>query len=238
MKFGDYLRLQREQKGWTQPDAAARADIEQSYLSKLETGKSYPSEEIFERLVGAYGIDMDDLSHAVAADELDRLREIRDVRSVMLERQKSAITFVRGWLVAGLLSLTIGAACLALAQVPGTSVQQYYYRSPGVVLPGEQLDAFDIVEQRVRFDANHPEESQALIDRKEAMTDRVDQQDLTTAQFRGNSFVDEVDGGKRLYTFFGDKEMDIPSPFQWFMVPAFMLLFGSAGCFFISYRWK
>ena len=238
MKFGDYLRLQRDQKGWTQPEAAGKADIEQSYLSKLETGKSYPSEEIFARLVEAYGIDMSDMSDAVAADELDRLREIRDVRSVVLERQKSAITFMRGWLIAGLVFMMVGAGCFALAQIPDTSVQQYYYRSPGVVLPGEQLDVFDIVEQGVRFDPDNPKESQGIIDRKETMTERVDQDDLTTSRFRGDSFVEEVQGGNRVYTFYGDKEVQIPSPYRWFIVPALMLLVGSFGCFFVSYRWQ
>ncbi|MBO6796341.1 helix-turn-helix transcriptional regulator [Maricaulis sp.] len=51
MKFGDYLRQCREAKGWTQPEAARHADIEQSYLSKLETGRSYPSEDVYSRLV-------------------------------------------------------------------------------------------------------------------------------------------------------------------------------------------
>jgi len=51
MKFGDYLRQKREDRGWTQPEAAAKARIEQSYLSKLETGRSYPSDDVFERLV-------------------------------------------------------------------------------------------------------------------------------------------------------------------------------------------
>jgi transcriptional regulator with XRE-family HTH domain len=54
MKFGDYLRQKREARGWTQPEAANKAGIEQSYLSKLETGKSYPSEDAYARLVAAY----------------------------------------------------------------------------------------------------------------------------------------------------------------------------------------
>ncbi|MGE0743387.1 MAG: helix-turn-helix domain-containing protein, partial [Hyphomonadaceae bacterium] len=38
MKFGEDLKNRRTELGWTQPDAAAKASIEQSYLSKLETG--------------------------------------------------------------------------------------------------------------------------------------------------------------------------------------------------------
>ena len=126
MKFGDYLRLQREEKSWTQPEAAERAGIEQSYLSKLETGRSYPSEDTFERLVEVYGIDTGAMSDVIGSGELDRLREIREVRNVVLERQRSAVTFVRGWLIGGLLMLITGGACVALALVPGTDERLYY----------------------------------------------------------------------------------------------------------------
>ena len=57
MKFGEYLKNRRTELGWTQPDAASKAGIEQSYLSKLETGKSFPSEDVYQRLVGAFGLD-------------------------------------------------------------------------------------------------------------------------------------------------------------------------------------
>lgn len=50
MKFGVYLRSLREKAGWTQPEAAEKIEIEQSYLSKLETGKCFPSEDIFSKL--------------------------------------------------------------------------------------------------------------------------------------------------------------------------------------------
>ena len=76
MQFGDYLRQTREEKGWTQPDAAAKIGIEQSYLSKLETGKSYPSEDVFARLIEAYEINIAHLSETVASSELSKLREI------------------------------------------------------------------------------------------------------------------------------------------------------------------
>ena len=36
MKFGEYLKSQRDARGWTQPMAAEKIGIEQSYLSKLE----------------------------------------------------------------------------------------------------------------------------------------------------------------------------------------------------------
>ncbi|WP_025897140.1 helix-turn-helix domain-containing protein [Kordiimonas gwangyangensis] len=115
MKFGDYLREKREKHGWTQPEAAARAQIEQSYLSKLETGKSYPSEDIFSRLVKTYDIDFEDMSRTVFAAELDKLREISAVRAMVLKRGQSEARFMRAWLVAGLVMIMLGGGMFGLA---------------------------------------------------------------------------------------------------------------------------
>ena len=80
MEFGDYIKEKRDAIGWNQPEAALKASIEQSYLSKLETGKSYPSEEVFSRLVKAYGFDPVDMCKHVFSAELDKLRDIKQVR--------------------------------------------------------------------------------------------------------------------------------------------------------------
>ena len=43
MSFQENLRTLRLARGLTQPLLAEKADIEQSYLSKLENGRSKPS---------------------------------------------------------------------------------------------------------------------------------------------------------------------------------------------------
>ena len=101
MKFGDYLRARREDKGWTQPEAAAKADIEQSYLSKLETGKSFPSQDVFERLAAAYGFDAETLAQSVDADSLKALREVGQVRAAVISLQSRSVRLARSWLAAG-----------------------------------------------------------------------------------------------------------------------------------------
>jgi transcriptional regulator with XRE-family HTH domain len=53
MAFHDNLRTLRLARGLTQPALAAKADIEQSYLSKLENGRSRPSDEVLTRLAQA-----------------------------------------------------------------------------------------------------------------------------------------------------------------------------------------
>ena len=53
MSFEENLRTLRLARGLTQPVLADKAGIEQSYLSKLENGRSKPSEEVLERLAEA-----------------------------------------------------------------------------------------------------------------------------------------------------------------------------------------
>ncbi len=53
MAFHDNLRTLRLTRGLTQPALAEKADIEQSYLSKLENGRSRPSDEVLARLAQA-----------------------------------------------------------------------------------------------------------------------------------------------------------------------------------------
>jgi transcriptional regulator with XRE-family HTH domain len=53
MAFHENLRILRLAKGLTQPTLAEKAGIEQSYLSKLENGRSMPSDEVLKRLADA-----------------------------------------------------------------------------------------------------------------------------------------------------------------------------------------
>ena len=113
MKFGEYLKSQRDARGWTQPMAAEKIGIEQSYLSKLETGKASPSEEMFERLVMAYDIDVDAMADSVSLGELERLREIAAIRDLVRRGQQATARGRRRWLVASLLLIALGGALLS-----------------------------------------------------------------------------------------------------------------------------
>jgi ribosome-binding protein aMBF1 (putative translation factor) len=81
--IGAFLRTQREAKGWTQPEAAAKAGIEQSYLSKLELGKSAPSQEVFLRLADAFGFDADTVASQLDDAALAALSDVTAVRSAL-----------------------------------------------------------------------------------------------------------------------------------------------------------
>lgn len=58
MKFGEYIRHLREERGLTQADLAERASMKIPYLSKIELEKvAPPSEEILTRLSVALEVD-------------------------------------------------------------------------------------------------------------------------------------------------------------------------------------
>ena len=108
MKFGEYLRQRREDAKLTQPEAAAKAGIEQSYLSKLETGKSHPSDEVFSKLVEAYDIDVDQMIMSVDSVELRKLHEVAAVRSAVIAADERSRISPRRWLVAAVLLFSLG----------------------------------------------------------------------------------------------------------------------------------
>ncbi len=227
MKFGDYLRQARDQHGWTQPEAAAKANIEQSYLSKLETGKSYPSEDIFERLVKAYSLDVRDMSTSIFSAELDKLREIGEVRAVVLQRQQKEAGFVRSWLVAGLVMLMLGGGMLGMA----TSTQDdtniiYHYRSEGVIKDNEPPLLFHMLQ------AGGTDED------GKTYGDRVNYDYWVSGDNRGDIFIEKVEGGYRQYVLYETQEHHHPTLLSWHYAFGFMFVIGGLGCFFISRRWR
>ena len=194
MTFGDYLRQLRDDKSWTQPEAALKAGIEQSYLSKLETGKSIPSEDVFERLATAYGIAVDDLVAKLPTDELNRLQDIRCIRTALQQRDANAKGAKRFWLVSVLCCMMMGGACLGVTHLAKPNITSaYIYVSHGVLKPGEALDAFE----KFRQDS----ESGAMPD--ESLLDRYELRERHLPQRAGNWFVETEEGGKRYFRYDG-----------------------------------
>lgn len=217
MKFGEYIKNRRTELGWTQPDAAAKASIEQSYLSKLETGKSFPSEDVYQRLVEAFSLDTEAMVGALYPAELDRLREIEAVRKLLLERDHDTRSATRRWLYAGLAGLVLGGALVGLGQIDRGGAATYYtYQSYGVARPGETTDAFD-----------------AAI---EADPARADEQTISIPEMRGPAFTETVPEGRRMWHLVGANAVNVPARFGWALVPGFALIIGGLGCFFISWR--
>lgn len=78
----DLVRSARERRGLSQRTLADRAQVPQSTVAKIETGKQQPSVAMLERLVGAAGFSLDvRLKNARRPSELlaERLDEVRAV---------------------------------------------------------------------------------------------------------------------------------------------------------------
>ena len=234
MKFGVYIRSLREKLGWTQPEAAEKIEIEQSYLSKLETGKCFPSEDIFSRLSSVYRIDAQKMSEIIDSNELEKLKEVSEVRKVVLENRQSHTMALRRWLITGLTFLMLGGACIGASTLNG-SEQQYHYRSQGILLAGEGLDAFSIVYERT---SKLKEEAPDLFKLQKKMIERIDQREHTSRTHRGRKYIEQVEGGKRIFVLYADQVTDVNAILQWLIVPGIMFFVGSFGCFFIGYRWR
>ena len=219
MKFGEYLKNRRTELGWTQPDAAAKAQIEQSYLSKLETGKSFPSEDVYARLVEAFSLDTEAMVGALYPAELDRLREIEAVRKHLLQREHDTRSVSRRWLYAGLGGLILGGALIGLAQVDrGGAATHYTYQSEGVIRAGETANVFDDIDDSPQLLA------------------RADERQSFILEMRGPAFTETVPDGRREWHLVGANAVLVPAKFGWALIPGFALLIGGLGCFFISWR--
>lgn len=212
MKFGDYLRHLRMERGWTQPEAAGRAGIEQSYLSKLETGKSVPSGEIYDRLVGVYNIDDEAMLAVLVPEELERLREIDSLRAAILSRSDRRRALPRRWLTVGIGLLALGGACVGLSLVDqGHDITTYTYMSDGVLADGQSLEDEPIVSE---------EQSRFIV------------------QMRGPAFTEPSPQGTRLWRLVGSASQWQPSRFGWALVPGLAAILAGLGCFFLAWRWR
>lgn len=236
MTFGEYLKLKREEHGWTQPEAASRIGIEQSYLSKLETGKSYPSEDVFDRLIEGFNFSVADVADTVSSAELTRLRNLRDVRSYLLDQQSRTQKVARVWLISSVAMLTLGGASLGLHTLAqDTEIREYRYISYGVLSLDEPVDAFDAVINRSASSGATPTAASQL---RAEMTSRLDIDEVVLNTDRGRWYFESFENGRRRYALADSDTIRTPSPLRWFFVPALAFLFGAVGCFIISFRWR
>jgi transcriptional regulator with XRE-family HTH domain len=95
MSFPDNLRTLRLTRGLTQPALAEKAGIEQSYLSKLENGRSRPSEDVVARLAQALDIKPEALTQNGDESE-DRLRRWKRAGWGAIAAAVLAVTFLAG----------------------------------------------------------------------------------------------------------------------------------------------
>ncbi|MBL4595430.1 MAG: hypothetical protein JKX99_02515 [Robiginitomaculum sp.] len=103
--------------------------------------------------------------------EFDKLREIGEVRAVILREEQDKKKLIRAWLVTGICALL---GLIQLAQ--DTTIAQFQYRSEGVVLTGESFAVFEIIGDS-QFGSG-PDAKKSL-KRQQEMIARIDEQYLS-----------------------------------------------------------
>lgn len=61
LRVGLNVQNARRDRGLSQEELAARADVNQSYLSDIERGRRNPSLLVLARIAGALGVDVEEL---------------------------------------------------------------------------------------------------------------------------------------------------------------------------------
>ncbi len=223
MDFGEKLRQLRNDKDLTQPEAAEAMGIEQSYLSKLENNKSLPSNDVLNRILDVYGLEIGDLVSDLSQGAKNQLRQLPDVADFFNRQKQLLIGSRKRWLVTSTLLLSLGIALVYAGNVHMFfSDVIYEYKSHGVILDGESKEIF-VDQRRYGSPGANREEAIAVQD---AVNARIDEVYLRTEDFGGNIFNVAVDGGSRSYYLRAETEID---PWQSKLVVFIGLLMAISG---------
>ncbi len=228
MNFGDKLKQLRNDKGLTQPDLAAAMGIEQSYLSKLENGKSLPSNDVLNRILDVFGLDIGDLVDDLDQGARNQLRQIPDVASHFNQQKLELIGNRRRWLLLSSLLLAFGVAFIYAGYMHVFfSDTVYQYQSDGLVLDGEPKELF----RNPRRFLPNGSDTKAANQFLNSIKARTDEDYVMHSDFRGNVYNVKVSGGSRTYFLAGRTKID---PWQSKIIAilgVIMAVFGLIGIF-------
>ena len=205
MDFGEKLKQLRHDKDLTQPEAAAAMGIEQSYLSKLENDKSLPSNDVLNRILDVFELEIGGLVSDLSQGARNQLRQLPDVADYFRRQKQLLLGNRQRWLVVSTLLLSIGMALVYAGTVHMFfSDVVYEYKSHGIVLEGESKEIFSHPGRYI-LSAASPQEQNKYMDSIRARSDEVYRR---SEKFQGMIFNVAVDGGSRTYYLEAETEVD------------------------------
>ena len=229
MKLSEKIKQLRNEAGLTQPELAHKADIEQSYLSKLENDKGSPSFEVISKIASALGFDamslIESLDQQYIQDNLSHLPEIAAKAAEM--RVKKSQQMKKRYVQATLLIL-MGIVCLLFGQSKVIfSENLYEYYSEGIIAKKEPLQQFQ----------THPiklidENWEAAKKRITANITRLDQKYLSVDNYLGENFIQPLGESRRNFRLI-ERSEHVATGNQLFIVFGFVVFV--AGCFYMFY---
>ena len=195
--LGQQLKQLRNNKKLSQPEFAQQVGIEQSYLSKLENDKSIPSNEIFRSLLIALDLSIDEfMKPLVSSHDKARLMQIPDVEQWYKNKAVSTSVTQRKLIYLAMFLISFGCALFYAGHKNYVFNEHFYeYRSIGIIKNDEPLNVFNHWKDYI-IDPSAEKRTAKL---KEMLARRVELFKLMD-EYIGESFVEEVTGGKRVYT--------------------------------------
>lgn len=232
MKLGEKIKQLRNNAGLTQPELAQKATIEQSYLSKLENDKGSPSFEVISNIAQAFDMDAMALIESLSPNYLqEQLAHLPEVAIKIEARKQQYITrFKRGYAIAATL-IVLGIACVMLGKSDAIFTNALYeYESSGVIKADEPIRQFSVHRLSILS-----EDRKAHEQRIQNNIPRLQEIIRLSTEYRGQAYIEEVDGGRRYYQL--TKQKEIRSPWQEFNFILGMVMITMGG-FGLGYVFK
>lgn len=249
MNIGERIKQLRTDKNLTQPQLAKLANIEQSYLSKLENDKSIPSAEILMAVLKALVIDIPTFLKGIDESVIERhLLQIPEIAVYRNAESRLRIREIKRWLFVSALGCAIGLAMVfgGLKQLLFSPVNEslYKYVSDGVILAGEPEDLFDQWEFNLRgrlsaSQSSSPGWELAFQTAKDEFRKRLSNDNEQSTIYKGQKYRVEVPDGYRIYHLRGTDGFTnriFERANNWLAVIGAFLAFGGLLGFVVEFR--
>ncbi|MFT5500888.1 MAG: transcriptional regulator with XRE-family HTH domain [Woeseiaceae bacterium] len=226
MNFGDKLRQLRNDKQLTQPELAEAMGIEQSYLSKLENDKSLPSNDVLNRILDVFDLELGEMISDLGQGAKNQLRQLPDVAAHLNKQKQQIIGNRRRWLIASALFLSLGVALIyAGNEHLFFSNYAYQYKSDGILHDGEPKELLHSPAQYIPISGGHEESARFL----SSIQARLDESYVQYGEFNGNIFNVPVEGGSRTYYITDETEIDPWQSKAVVFLGVLLTMFGATG---------
>ena len=224
--LGKKLKSLRADHNFSQPELAEIIGIEQSYLSKLENDKSLPSNDIFNKILTAFNLNVEQfLADFAVGPQLDTLKQIPDVAQHFSLKQKVNVAHQRRFMYISSLLIVLATTLFycGYSKLLFPNLQ-YQYESEGVILEGENEDIFHNWRRLMAIDSS--DDRKAIEKRQLEMEQRRQETIVISPTNRGKQFIIEVEDGYRKYEL--DSPIVVPQAVNaWLQILGVMLF--SAG---------
>lgn len=241
MTLGEKLKQLRQEKGFSQPELAEAAGIEQSYLSKLENDKSLPSNEMFRKILGAFQLSIADfMSDELVRKDLSRLKQIPDVEQFLTQQSQTQFIKRRNFLLLASLSIVLAATLFFIGYSKLIFNEYvYHYESIGVIKDEEPADIFSRWD-RYYLNVGETLTAQQRIQKQKSLMLEMAKRRVTlvqmTAEYKGPTFTETVPGGRRIYKLDNVLSKQIRRPINSWLQVLGVLLFASGIMGFVLER--